>query len=420
MTTIDASLDDALAKILASDPGALRDPWPVWRALREQTPVHQHGDVTLVTRYADVRRLAKDARLSNGYHAGGARFQSIWARLTDEERTMHSAISEFESRYVSRSDGEAHDRLRGIMHRAFTPRRMKTLSDQIRTFTDEILRDCASTGEFDWMTEVAVRLPMMMIAELLGVPQDHREMIRDWSGRLAANRGGEDPARLRGAHEAMQEFRRYVEEEVIPRRHELGGSDLARAFVDAEHGDTLSPPETTSQFVVLLFAGFETTSTLIGSGLRELLRHPDQWQILVEDPARTEAAMDELLRWVTPVQWLGRYATVDIEVGDEVIPAGQTVYPGIAMANRDPEMFADPEALNLNRDNAKLHLSFGLGPHFCLGNNLARLETWIVLEEVARHYPGVEILDDDPPWGSNAMLRAIQRLPAWLGARHDG
>jgi cytochrome P450 len=297
---------------------------------------------------------------------------------------------------------------------------MKTLTEQIRTFTADILRDCEAMGEFDWMTEVAVRLPMMMIAELLGVPQDHREMIRDWSGRLAANRGGEDPVRLRSGHEAMLEFRRYVEEEVIPRRHELGGSDLARAFVDAEQGDTLTPEETTSQFVVLLFAGFETTSTLIGSGLRELLRHPDQWQILVENPSRTEAAMDELLRWVTPVQWIGRYATEDIEVAGELIAKGQTVYPGLAMANRDPDMFADPETLDLDRDNSKFHLSFGLGPHFCLGNNLARLETWIVLEQVARHYPQVDVLDEDPPWGSNAMLRAIRRLPTCLGTRHDG
>lgn len=420
MATVDTTLDDALARILASDPEAIRDPWPVWRALREQTPVHRHGAVTLVTRYGDVRRLAKDTRLSSAYHAGGARFEAIWARLTDEQRAMHSSVSEFESRYVSRSDGEAHDRLRGIMHRAFTPRRMNTLTEQIRAFTDEILRSCEAQGEFDWMTEVAVRLPMMMIAELLGVPQDHREMIRDLSGRLAANRGGEDPVRLSSAHAAMQEFRRYVEEEVIPRRHELGGSDLARAFVDAEHGDTLSPEETTSQFVVLLFAGFETTSTLIGSGLRELLRHPDQWRILVDDPSRTEESMDELLRWVTPVQWIGRYATEDIEVAGEVIPKGQTVYPGIAMANRDPEMFASPETFDLNRKNAKFHLSFGLGPHFCLGNNLARLEAWIVLEQVARHYSGVEILDDDPPWGSNAMLRAIKRLPTRLGPRRDG
>jgi cytochrome P450 len=418
MTIAEASLDDAVGRILSSDPEALRNPWPVWQAVREQGPVFTHGAVTFVTRYDDVRRLAKDTRLSNGYHFGGGRANAIWERLNPEERVMHTAISEFESQYVSRSDGDAHDRLRKIMHRAFTPRRMATLTDRIREYTADILRDCQQQGEFDWMTEVAVRLPMMLIAELLGVPQTERETIRKWSNTLAGNRGGEDPAKLTRAHTAMMEFRRYVEEEVIPRRHELGGSDLARAFVDAENGETLTPSETTSQFVVLLFAGFETTSTLIGSGLRELLLHPDQWQLLLDDPVRADPAMEELLRWITPVQWIGRFATEDIEVAGQVIPAGQTVYPSLAMANRDPDQFEDPETFDLARANAKAHLSFGLGPHFCLGNNLAKLETWIVLEEVARHYPEVRLLDEDPPWGSNAMLRAIQHMPVDLGPRH--
>ena len=419
MSIAEASLDDAVGRILRSEPEALRDPWPVWRAVREQGPIFHQGAVTFVTRYEDVRRLAKDTRLSNGYHFGGARAQLIWDRLDEEQRRMHTAISEFESQYVSRSDGEAHDRLRHIMHRAFTPRRMATLTDRIREYTSDILRECQQRGEFDWMSEVAVKLPMMLIAELLGVPQTERETIRGWSNSLASNRGGEDPGKLARAHAAMMEFRRYVEEEVIPRRHELGGSDLARAFVDAENGETLSPSETTSQFVVLLFAGFETTSTLIGSGLRELLAHPVQWQLLLDDPARAEPAMEELLRWVTPVQWIGRFATTEIEVAGEVIPAGQTVYPSLAMANRDPQQFADPEVFDLRRPNAKTHLSFGLGPHFCLGNNLAKLETWIVLEEVARHYPEVRLLDANPPWGSNAMLRAIQHMPVDLGPRHD-
>lgn len=205
----------------------------------------------------------------------------------------------------------------------------------------------------------------------------------------------------------------------IPRRHELGGSELARAFVDAEQGETLTPVETTAQIIVLLFAGFETTSILLSSGLRELLLHPEQWQRLADAPARAEVAIDELLRWVTPTQWLGRYAIEDIDVAGEMIPAGQTVYPSLAMANRDPAAFAEPETLDLDRENAKLHLSFGLGPHFCLGNNLTRLEASIVFELVARHYPEVTILDEDPPDGSNAMMRAIQHLPTRMGRRRD-
>lgn len=419
MSVSHTSLDEELSRVMASDPEALRDPWPTWRALREHGPVYQHGEVTLVTRHADVRTLAKDLRLSSAYHAGGARADAILSRLDDRERAAQLAVSRFESMYVSRSDGEAHNRLRQIMGRAFTPRRIAKLTEQVETFTERLLRESSEQGEFDWMSEVAIRLPLMVIAELLGVPQDDIETIRAWSSRLASNRGGENATLLMDAHEAMMEFRDYVEEVVVPRRHELGGSELARAFVDAEEGETLSPEETTAQFVVLLFAGFETTSTLIGSGLLELLRHPDQWRLLREQPARTEAAIDELLRWVTPVQWIGRFATEEIEIAGTVIRRGQTVYPCIATANRDPEAFAEPERFDLTRSDSRRHLSFGLGPHFCLGNALARIEARAALEQVARDYPDVELHDDDPPWGSNAMLRSIQRLPVELGPRRE-
>jgi cytochrome P450 len=418
MGVYEASVSEDLARVLRSDPVTLRDPWPVWRELREAGPVHESGEITVVTRFEDVRALAKDPRLSNSYHAQGARAEAIAARLEPDELAAHEEVCGFESMYVSRTDGDDHDRLRKIMHRAFTPRRMAELTERVEQYTTAILDDCVERGECEWMADMAVRLPMMMIAELLGVPQDEREQIRDWSGRLARNRGGENPELLMDAHRAMTEFRSYVEQEVLPRRNELGGSELARAFVNAAEGETLSPKETTAQFVVLLFAGFETTSTLIGAGLLELLRHPEQWKTLVDDPGFSGTAVEELLRWVTPVQWIGRVALEDIEVGGETIPKGRTVYPCLATANRDPEAFVEPETFDLRREDARKHLAFGLGPHFCLGNALARIEAQVVFEQMARHFPEVALVDDDPPWGSNAMLRGIQRLPIILGPKH--
>jgi cytochrome P450 len=192
----------------------------VWRELREAGPVHESGEITVVTRFEDVRALAKDPRLSNSYHAQGARAEAIAARLEPDELAAHEEICGFESMYVSRTDGDDHDRLRKIMHRAFTPRRMAELTERVEQYTTAILDDCVERGECEWMADMAVRLPMMMIAELLGVPQDEREQIRDWSGRLARNRGGENPELLMDAHRAMAEFRSYVEQEVLPRRNE--------------------------------------------------------------------------------------------------------------------------------------------------------------------------------------------------------
>lgn len=420
MIILDASLDDALTRVLASDPDALRDPWAVWRAVREAGPVYHHGEVALVTRHSDVRALAKDPRLSSGYHERGGRAEAIWARLNDQQREAHLAVSRFESMYVVRADGDAHSRLRSIMHRAFTARRIAQLKERVEGFTADILSECSERDEFDFVKEVGVRLPLMVITELLGVPQDRADSLHDWCGRLARNRGGEDPVRLMDAYHAILEFREYVEQEVLPRRNELGGSELARAFVNAEEGETLTPEETTAQFVVLLFAGFETTSNLMDTGLLELWRHPDQWKLLLAEPARAEVAVEELLRWVTPAQWIGRAALEELSVAGEVLPAGQTIYPCLASANRDPDAFAEPERLDLLREDVRNHITFGLGPHFCLGSALARIEARALFEQLARHYPDLEVRDDDPPWGSNAMLRAVQRLPVSLGPRREG
>lgn len=415
------SLDQRLASIFASDPIAMAHPDATWRELREHAPVHRLGPIVLVARHVDAREILKDQqRFSSRYFATGSRAAAIRASLTPEQQAANDEIAAFESMYMSRSDDEQHDRLRGSANRVFTPRRMADMRAAIQRYTDEMLALMADEPETDVVSRLAYRLPLMVIGDMLGVPPSDRGRIHLWSGQLGRNRGGDDPQALMVAHRAMLEFRHYVEDILVPLRQRRGGSDLLAALLEAEESSRLSPVELTAMFVVLLFAGHETTTNLISIGLLELLRHRDQWQRLSADPVLAGSAVEELLRWVSPVQFQWRAAREDVHVGGLRIEAGTTVAAVLAAANRDPEAFADAERLDITRSDARQHLALGLGPHFCLGNALARLEGTVVLETLARRFPELELVDDDPPFTGNAMMRTPRELRVKLGPERFG
>jgi cytochrome P450 len=417
VTKIDLTLDERLAGILASHPDAMRDPFPVWRRLREESPVHAHPPLVLVSRYADVKALIRDEhRFSSNAFAIGSRAETVRAGLHGAERDAFDEVTAFESLYVSRSDAPVHDRLRRIAHRAFTPRRIAELRDSVQRYTDELLPATGDDEVVDFM-DFAFRLPLMVIADLLSVPQADRELIHGWSGKLGRNRGGTDTPALMEAHKAMLEFRAYVKEMVAEQGRRPGRTDLVAALVDAEEGESLSNEELAAMFVVLLFAGHETTTNLIGTGLQELLRHREQWERLCADPDLVPGAVEELLRWVTPVQWLNRVALKDMEWNGVPIAAGTAVTGILAAANRDPAVFANPETFDVTRPDAKHHIGLGFGPHFCLGASLARLEGVVTLSTLVRRYPAVELASGEDHWRGNAMLRTLAGLPVRLGQR---
>lgn len=407
---------DELGAIFASDPEAIADPFPVWNQLREAAPVHRHGSVVLVSRYADVKRLQLDGdNLSNRYAIDGTLVAANYAKLNDEQVAAAKEIAAFEALYMPRSDGDTHSRLRGIAHRVFSPRRVAAMRGSIERYTDLLIDELLQTSPVDFRATFAYRLPMMAIAEMLGVPDEDRETVNQWSNKLARNRGGDDPVAVMEAHAAMLEFRRYIEQVIIPERRANPGTDLVSALMEASEGDRLSDEELTAMFVVLLFAGHETTTNLLSGGLLELLRNREQWQRMVDDPSLVPGAVEELLRWTSPVQWIGRVAANDFTIDDLSISRGESVFLLIAAGNRDPEQFPEPDRLDIGRTNAKTHLSLGFGPHFCLGNSLARMEASVVFTTLAKRFPDVQVVDDAPDWTGNAMLRSLQTLPIVLG-----
>lgn len=416
MPTGSTTLDERLERYFASDPAAIHDPAPLFEDVRAAGRAVAHGPMVIVTGHQDVKELIRDdARLSNQWGQGGTRAAAIRARLAPEAQHAFDEVAAFEANFLSRTDGEQHERLRAVVHRAFTPRAIAALTDAVVGYTDALLGELDTAGPVDLM-ELAYTLPLQVVCDLLGAPRADQALIHDWSLKIARNRGGVEEGPLLVAHEAERQFAAYVRELADAHRRSPGsGGALVAALLDASEGDRLTDTELAATFVVLLFAGHETTTSLIGNGLFELLRAPDQWERLVAEPAIVPQAVDELLRHVSPVQFLVRFATVDHERAGVPLIAGTSVVAMLSAANRDPAVFADPHRLDVLRD-ARQHIAFGFGPHFCIGTSLARLEAETVLRALVERHPGAALAepDDALTWGGNAMFRRLDRLPVTL------
>jgi cytochrome P450 len=412
------TLAERLTALFSSDPEAMADPYAIFNELRETARLYEHGPVLLLSSYEDVRQMAREnVRLSNNAGVTGTRAQQVRAALSGEHREAFDVVSAIESNFVSRSDGEKHARLRRIMARAFTPRRIEELRALVERYTAEILEPM-NDGETVDIAPLAYGLPLMLVCDMLGVPPGDRETIRRWSIAIARNRHGVEVGPLMDAYAAHMEFRAYVHEMVERHRRSPGSAgDLVASMLDAEHDERMTEDELHATFVVLLFAGHETTTNLIGIGLKDLLSHPDQWRRLTADPrGRIENTIEELLRFVSPVQWLVRVAVEDVELGGGRIPAGHTVIGVLAAANRDPAAFRDPDVLDVGREEARQHLSLGFGPHFCIGSSLARLEGEVAIRTLAERFPAMELATDTFAWSGSANMRHVVSVPVRLGS----
>ncbi|GAA4540186.1 cytochrome P450 [Pseudonocardia xishanensis] len=363
--------------------------------------------------------MLNDRRLGNNGFYVGSDAERVRAGLTPEQLTLYWEVAEFESRQLGRSDGDVHTRLRDIARRAFTPRRIALLTDAVSRYADELLDSLAGSEDtVEVVSSLTHVLPLMVIVDLLGVPQADRGLIRDWSSRLGRWRGANSPEILADTHRAMTEFRDYVRGLIAAKRDVEPETDLIAALTAAGEGGRLDAEELTAFYVMLLLAGHETTTNLLGIGLLELHRRRDQWELLVEDPALVRTGVEELLRFVSPVQFVGRVALEPIRIGDIRIEEGDSVLPIIASANHDAAVFEDPERLDLRRPNAREHIAFGYGPHFCLGKQLAQLEAGIVLRKLASRFPDLEVDTDQARFGGSLGLRALVSLPVRFGLDH--
>jgi cytochrome P450 len=405
--------EDRVGSLLAGDPAALADPFPIWNMLREAAPVVQVGPTFFVTRYCEVKSVLRDSgRFSSDSNRRGSRADHLRSLLTDELRPVFDNMWNFQALFMVATDGEQHDRLRRIAHRAFAPRRITELQQRASRYVDDFASALREQETGDLMT-LAYQVPLMIIGDLLDVPQPDRQKVKDWSNTWGSNRGRTDE-RLYLAWEAMQDFRAYVDGMIERHRQTPDATDLVTTLIGAEHEERLTHEELAATFFVLLFAGHETTTNLISIGMLELLRQPEQWRLLCSDPDGLAGnATEELLRYVSPVQWVHRLALEDVELGGVTIPEGATVFISLPAANRDPSMFDEPDRLDITRAHAAQHIGFGFGEHYCLGVSLAKLEAMTAFRTLAKSYPDIELTVDptELQWTGHAQLRALAALP---------
>lgn len=418
MTTalVPPDLDQRLRDLFAGDAAALADPFSTYAEVRTAGRVVAHQEMVLLTHHDDVKwALRATEDLSSRGLVEGSRVRAARARLDGDARDAFDEVTAFQSHFVSRNDGEHHARLRRIAHRAFTPRRIAALEAAAQRDTEALLADAPRDGVWDAM-RLANDLPLLIVADLLGVPRADRELISSWSATLAASNASTEPEVFLAAREATRQFRAYVDEMLDDYRHGRRRTELVALLMDAEQDERATEEELAAMLVQFLFAGHDTTKNLLGTGLLELLRSPDQWRLLAEDPGRVPDAVEELVRFVSPSQFATRLARRDLDVAGAPIPEGQTVVAVIAAGNRDPAVFADPDRLDVTRPDARAHLGFGFGPHVCLGAALARLEAQVVFGTLARRHPRLELVDEPLRWRGGAMLRNLEALPVRLGA----
>lgn len=413
------SLDDLLAARARADPGMVADPYPALARLRTEDPIHWRptadgGGVWILTGYAAIAALLRDPRLSSDWPHSARMVQGI-ATAPEPLRTTLAALTRFDALQMLNTDPPAHTRLRALAAKVFTPRLVARMRGQIQRLVDDLLDGVQGAGTMDVIRDVAERMPVAVIVALLGLPAADIPLFRRWGMVFAAYTDApRDPAAIAGRQTSIGELQRYVHEASTWRRaHPDDG--LLSAFVHvAEGGDTLSEEEIAAMIDLLIFAGHETTINLIGNGMDALLRHPEQRALLDRQPALIESAVEEVLRYESPVQRTpGRVATEEIPLDGKRILAGQSLSFLLGAANRDPAQFARPDELDIARAPNR-HLAFGLGPHFCLGAALARLEGQVAIGTMLRRFPAMAVATDTPDWRANMTFRGLERLPVTL------
>jgi cytochrome P450 len=314
------------------------------------------------------------------------------------------------------SDPPTHTRLRGLVNQAFTPRVLERLRPHIEEIADQLIDEMAGQKQVDLIEAFAFPLPIVVIAELLGVPAKDRTQFKVWSNPIAAlTDPTATPQMMADAMNVMPELSDYLSQIIAERRREPR-QDLITALTQAhDQGDKLSADELLITCRLLLIAGHETTVNLIGNGMLALLRHPEQKEWLAAHPEGTPAAIEELLRYDSPVQLTNRIAFEDVTVGSHTIEKGQQVVTLLGAANRDPEMYAEPDRLDLTRKNAGTHLSFAQGIHYCLGAPLARMEGQIAISALLRRLPQMTLVPGELQYRGNITLRGLKALPVNLG-----
>jgi cytochrome P450 len=398
-------VNDSLDRALVS-PQMLSNPFPVYARLREEAPVawSNQWQAWVVSRYEHVEPSLKDKENLSNENRQGLLFEHLPAQQQqDLSRLRHY----FAQKDVIGSDPPDHTRMRSLVQKAFTPKMIASLKPRIEALADELVGAAVTKGEFDFVDDVAHPLPVILIAEMMGAPPEDRHLFKRWSADILGFQGSGktqyDTAIV--SQQSLTELFDYMTSLVEERRREPKDDLITALALAEEDGARLSRDELLATCNTILTAGHETTTNLIGNMVRELLLRPHAWREVQDDPSLIAGAVEESLRLDAPKQRNFRRIKRTHDFGGVTLHENQMIFQLIGSANRDPEKFADPDAYDIHRSNAKDHLSFGIGIHFCLGASLARTEASVVLEALIRHVPDLRITEKGYTWQDRQQFR---------------
>ncbi|XXY45740.1 cytochrome P450 [Sorangium sp. So ce269] len=393
-------------------PETLANPYPVYARLREEAPVYFSAGYNgwLVTRYDHVAAGFRDPRLS------AKRSSAFVTKLPDEVRQRLEPLRRNLASWALLLDPPEHTRIRSLINKAFVPRLVEGLRPRVEALVNELLDAVAPAGRMDVLRDLGDLLPLLVIGEVLGVPAEDRHKLKGWSNALGGFLGAGRPTLeiAGGALSAVAELEEYFRGVIAARRQSPGSDLLSQLIVAEEQGMILGEQELLSTCCMLLFGGHETTKNLIGNGLLALLRHPAARDELRGSPMLVGPAVEELLRYDSPVQWMSRIALEDIELDGARIPKGDRAFLVLGAANRDPAQFPEPDQLDFHRTDIR-HISFGLGVHYCAGAALARVEAQTAIATFVRRFPNAELSSAPLTWRMNPGVRGLAAIPVELG-----
>ncbi len=390
------------------DPAFRADPYPFYDRLRSEAPAFDTGfGLVVLTRYADVGHALRSNDFSRDLEANATPREDPISQRRRQRASQGS-------KSILNLDPPDHTRLRRLVSKAFTPTAIEALRARIETQVDEVLDRAAERGSMELVDELAFPVPFQVISDLLDIPSDRADEMREWGQLLTA--ALEPTTTLEtfdAAEEALGKMGPYLVDVVESRRRNLGSDVLSGLIVAEEEGDRLTTEELLSFVVLLYVAGHETTVNLIGNGMLALLRNPDQLDRWRHDPSLDSNAIDELLRFDGPVQHTARVAMVPMSFGEGAqrvdLEPGTTVLTVLGAANHDPAVFDDPHALRLDRSNANRHLAFAAGVHYCLGASLARLEATVAISRLIRRFDHIELVAE-PTFRDRLTIRGVDHM----------
>jgi cytochrome P450 len=397
-------MTDVPAYFNPMSPAFRRHPYATYSRLREENPIVFYPDLNawFLTRYDDVEGILKEPHLQNSA-TGGANA----GELPDVVREF----MELRNNWLFAMDPPRHTRVRALVHKAFSPARIRDLRSVVQRITDELLDEVEDAGRMDIIKDFADPLPMRVIAYMLGVKVDDYDRFAEYSDKLVAGLDvGAPPEHMMMSMQVALDLRDYFEE-LLQEKRQNPSDDVLSVLLEAEEdGETLSHDELIATAVNLLTAGYETTTNLIGNGVLALLENPDQYDLVRNDTSLVGEMVEEVIRYYPPTSAVNRYVSDDFEYKGHQMKAGQMLFPMTAAANRDPARFENPDVFDIQREDKK-HLTFGYGIHFCIGAPLARLEGDIAFRTLLERFDNLQLAVDAVQWQPVFMTSGLESLP---------